>query len=126
MSVWGPYRGTVEQVRDGDTVYCRLDVGFDLNVYVRVRLVGQASNELAAPDGSGKAARAYAMTLLPVNCPVAVTSQGWDKYGGRIDGSIRFGALYADDFTAEMIRSGYAVAWNGVGKAPVVPYPVVT
>lgn len=133
MTTYGPYRGVVDQVHDGDTVYVKIgqefDFGFEIKVaagyYARVRLLGQASNELSAADGSGKAARAYAELLLPVGSVVQVLSVGWDKYAPRIDGTIRFGANLDRDFTTEMIAAGYAVPWNGVGKAPVVPFPPV-
>lgn len=133
MTVWGPYRGVVDLVHDGDTVYVRIgkdfDFGFEINLsgayYARVRLVGQASNELSAADGSGKAARAYAQQLLPIGSIVSVLSVGWDKYAPRVDGTIKFGPNLDRDFTAEMIAAGYAVPWDGVGKSPVVPFPPV-
>lgn len=29
-ATYGPYKGVVDKVHDGDTVYVKLDVGFDL------------------------------------------------------------------------------------------------
>lgn len=84
--IFGPYRGIVDLVKDGDTVYVKLDLGFDITVYARVRVYG-----INAPETSTEAgviARTYARSLLPVGAVVRVTSHGWDKYGGRIDGDI--------------------------------------
>src|SRR6266516_31629 len=104
---FGPYKGVVDRVHDGDTINIRLDLGFDLTVYARVRVYGINAPELATDDG--KLARDYAQTLLPVGAPVSVLSHGWDKYGGRIDGSITFNE--AQEFGQAMINSGHAVAY---------------
>src|SRR6185503_20237177 len=86
MAAFGPYRGVVDLVHDGDTVNVRLDVGFDLTVYTRVRVNGINAPELAT--AAGKRARWHARKLLPPGTEVQVISLGWDKYGGRIEGSI--------------------------------------
>lgn len=109
MSSFGPYKGVVDQVHDGDTVYVKLDVGFDLTVYTRVRVMGMDAPELKTPEG--KAARDFAQALLPVGREVAVISHGWDKYGGRIDGEIM-------GFASAMIGAGHAKPWDGKGPKP--------
>jgi endonuclease YncB( thermonuclease family) len=107
MSDFGPYRGIVDLVHDGDTIYVKLDLGFDLTVYARVRIFGINAPELSTD--AGKAARDYAKTLLPVGAAVTVLSHGWDKYGGRIDGAITL--PNGDDFGQTMIANGYAVVY---------------
>ena len=114
MSVFGPYRGVVDLVHDGDTVNVRLDVGFDLTVYARVRIAGINAPELSTD--AGKLARDFARSLLPVGAAVTVTSHGWDKYGGRIDGSLTLADM--SDFGASMIYAGHAVVWDGKGAKP--------
>lgn len=106
---YGPYKGVVDAVHDGDTVYVRLDVGFDLTIYARCRIKGINAPELRTAEG--KTARDYAQQLLPVGIEVAVMSLGWDKYGGRIDATITFGE--GRDFAQEMLASGNAqpVSW---------------
>jgi endonuclease YncB( thermonuclease family) len=101
--IFGPYKGVVDQVHDGDTIYIRLDLGFDLTVYARVRAYGINAPELSTI--AGRAARDYAITVLPVGKAVEVTSHGWDKYGGRIDGEISVDGL---SFSELMFAGGFA------------------
>lgn len=111
-AAWGPYTGLVDKIEDGDTVYVGLvvdhDVGFDLHlaarIYARVRVLGINSPELSTAEG--KAARAYAEVLLPVGTTVQVLSQHWDKYGGRVDGSITLPD--GRDYGQVMLASGHA------------------
>ena len=108
---YGPYRGVVDYVQDGDTVYCKLDLGFDITVYARVRLFGINAPEISTD--AGKEARAFARQTLPVGKEVLVTSYGWDKYGGRVDGRIEYvdqGQNY--NFATVMVDSGHAVIKN--------------
>jgi endonuclease YncB( thermonuclease family) len=58
---FGPYRGTVDLVHDGDIEYVKLDVGFDLMVYTRIRIDGINVPELSTQEG--KEARDFAKTL---------------------------------------------------------------
>lgn len=105
---FGPYRGVVDAVHDGDTINIRLDVGFDLTVYARCRILGINAPELSTD--AGKAARDYAVSLLPAGSSVQVVSHGWDKYGGRIDATVTL----ADgrDFGQVMLEAGQAVPYS--------------
>lgn len=115
-TVFGPYHGVVDRVVDGDTVYIKLDVGFDLTVYTRVRVWGINAPELSTD--AGKAAHEFAARVLPVGLPVYVLSHGWDKYGGRIDGEIGLSPLYwydgagYSDFGNLMVATGNAVPYQ--------------
>ena len=114
---FGPYAGVVDLVHDGDTVNIKLDVGFDLTVYTRVRVMGINAPELSTP--AGKAARDFAQTLLKPGDLVKVVSFGWDKFGGRIDASIEYDlAATSQDFGTVMIATGHAVHWDGTGPKP--------
>jgi endonuclease YncB( thermonuclease family) len=111
---WGPYRGYVVLLHDGDTVYIDLDLGFDHLIEshdwdnhprLACRVYGINAPELSTD--AGKAALAYAQTLLHPGDRVLVTSHGWDKYGGRFDGSITLPD--GSDFAQQMINAGHAV-----------------
>ena len=115
MDSYGPYRGVVSEVHDGDTVYVKLDIGFDLTVYARVRIKGINAPELST--AAGKRARDFAKAVLPVGTGVLVTSYGWDKYGGRIDGVVGMPPFDWEghefqDFASLMLASGNAVVYN--------------
>lgn len=119
MTTFGPYRGIVDGVHDGDTVNVKLDVGFDLTIYTRVRVYGINAPELATPEG--KAARDFAGLLLQTGAPVNVLSHGWDKFGGRVDGEITWlkpGATAVSSFADEMLAAGHAKVWDGKGVKP--------
>jgi endonuclease YncB( thermonuclease family) len=113
---WGPYPGVVDQVHDGDTVYVKLDIGFDLTVYARVRVYGINAAETSTVEG--KAARAFAQSLLRPGDLVEVLSHEWDKFGGRVDGEISYGNDASIDFAASMLNAGYAKPWSGRGAKP--------
>jgi endonuclease YncB( thermonuclease family) len=112
MTTFGPYRGVVDSVHDGDTVNVKLDVGFDLTVYTRVRILGINAPELSTAEG--KRARDYAQTLLAPGSDVMVISHGWDKYGGRIDGEVQFrtAGIFVD-FATTMLNAGQAKPYDG-------------
>lgn len=104
---FGPYPGVVDHVHDGDTVDVRLDAGFDLTIYARVRVYGINAPELST--AAGKTARDYAKQLLPAGADVSVLSHGWDKYGGRVDGDIALPD--GRDFGQSMLAAGQAVPY---------------
>ena len=116
-NIYGPYRGIVDLAHDGDTVNVRLDVGFDLTVYARCRILGINAPELSTD--AGKTARDFAQTVLPSGTLVHVISHGWDKYGGRIDAEIQLDTAYVydgvpyTDFAKLMLASGNAVVYTG-------------
>ena len=115
-ATFGPYTGLIDSVHDGDTVYVKLDVGFDLSVYTRIRVRGINAPELST--AAGKAARDFAQTLLKPGDAVRVVSYGWDKFGGRIDASIEYRLAAPEDFAKAMIAAGHAVPWDGTGPKP--------
>ena len=111
---YGPYPAIVRDWHDGDTCHVDLDLGFgvfefshdlDGKPVLSCRIFGINAPELATD--AGKQSLAYAVALCPPNTRVTVTSHGWDKYGGRFDGSI----VLPDgtDFAARMLAAGMAV-----------------
>lgn len=111
----GPYPARVVDVHDGDTVHLDLDLGFGI-IFNSHDLDGKPVNScrvygINAPElatDAGKAALAFAETLLHPGDHVMVVSHSWDKYGGRFDGTITL----ADgrDFATLMLESGNAVS----------------
>jgi endonuclease YncB( thermonuclease family) len=114
---FGPYLGVIDSVHDGDTVNVKLDVGFDLTIYARVRVLGINAPELST--AAGKVARDFAQSLLGVGEQVKIVSYGWDKFGGRVDGAIQYNLADPHDFATTMIDNGHAVPWDGKGTKPV-------
>jgi endonuclease YncB( thermonuclease family) len=106
---FGPYRGVLDGMHDGDTLYIKLDVGFDLTVYTRCRILGINAPELNTD--AGKASLAYAQTLVKPGDAVLVVSHGWDKYGGRIDAEVTLSD--GTSFAQRMLDAGQAVPYKG-------------
>lgn len=103
--LYGPDYALVAKVHDGDTVTLEMDLGYGLDLTLACRIYGINAPELSTDVG--KASRDYAKQLLPIGTEVTVVSHGWDKYGGRFDGSITLPD--GRDFGQTMIHDGYAV-----------------
>lgn len=116
--MFGPYPARVVNVHDGDTISFDIDLGFGFNLTARdwagkpqlsCRVYGINAPELATT--AGKAALAFAQTLLKPGDLCTVTSHGWDKYGGRFDGTVKLPD--GRDFAGLMLSSGNAVPFFG-------------
>lgn len=114
---FGPYPARVAVVHDGDSILLDIDLGFDHLISAqdwdgKTRLICRVwsinSPELSTPEG--KAALAYAQTLLHPGDRVMVLSHGWDAYGGRFDGTITLAD--GSDFAGRMVDSGHAVPFT--------------
>ena len=121
---FGPYPARVAAIHDGDTMTLDIDLGFDhlisgqdWNGKTRLacRILGVNAPELSTV--AGKAALAYAETLLKVGDLVQVVSHGWDKYGGRFDGAVTLAS--GVDFATAMIAANQAAPWDGTGVKPL-------
>ena len=102
---FGPYPAAVVDVHDGDTMTLAIDLGFDIQATERCRVYGINAPELSTQ--AGKDARAYALALVKPGDEVTVLSHGWDKYGGRFDGSVTLSD--GRDFGQVMLDTGHAV-----------------
>lgn len=114
------YSATVIRVIDGDTVVLDVDLGF--GIWLRdqsFRLTGCNAIERSRPGG--KETKAYVAGLLPAGTAVLLRSIKDDKYGGRYDARIAFGAI--PDLADFLIERGWAAPWDGTGKAPVPAWP---
>jgi len=114
---FGPYPARVVNVHDGDTVTLDIDLGFDHLISgtdfdgktrLACRIFGINAPELSTTPGTD--ALDFARGLLKPGDRCQVVSHGWDKYGGRFDGTITL----ADgrDFAATMLAAGHAVVLN--------------
>lgn len=135
-ATFGPYSARVARIHDGDTIDVDLelvavahlsmrdhDLGFNVHrtpagVVLEdqsVRFYGCNAPELATD--AGKAALAFLETVLKVGDVVTLTSHGWDKYGGRIDGTLTLAG--GRDLVDLMCGAGHAAYWDGHGPKPV-------
>jgi endonuclease YncB( thermonuclease family) len=115
--MFGPYPAVVTDWHDGDTCHLNLDCGFGFYLYARdldakpilsCRIYGIAAPELRT--ATGPASLAYAQQLCPAGTAVTVLSHGWDKFGGRFDGSITLPG--GQDFATLMLAAGQAVPYT--------------
>jgi endonuclease YncB( thermonuclease family) len=104
----------VVRVVDGDTVIVVADLGWRVKIETAVRVDG-----INAPEkntDAGRAARDYAMFLLPAGMAVTITSKrllgAFEKYGRVLAGLVRRDGF---DFAAAMIAEGHAKPWGGTG-----------
>jgi len=116
VPTFGPYPSIVRDWHDGDTCGLDIDLGFDHTIVtvgidgtrrLTCRVYGINAPELSNPDGSGKAALTYALSICPAGTRVLLVSHGWDKYAGRFDGSLTLPD--GSDFGERMVGAGHAV-----------------
>ena len=112
MQVW-TVPATVLSVTDADTVRVLLDLGWRISYTAAVRLEAVNAPELSTL--TGKAARAFAVGLLPVGAKVTVHSHALDKYG-RVLGRITLPD--GRDFAQALMAAGHAVTY---GKGQTSP-----
>ena len=116
-AIFGPYPARVVEVHDGDTITFDLDLGFGIRLpgqswggttWLSCRVYGINAPELrdkpAGPD-----ALAYAQQICPPGTRVTILSHGWDKFGGRFDGTITLPD--GTDFAGLMLAAGQAVSF---------------
>lgn len=101
------YNAKIIKIIDGDTIDVLVDLGFEIYKKVRCRLAGINSPKLNTNEG--KAAKAFLISILPIDTPVIVFSKDYDKYGRSI------AEIYQGDININklMIDSGHAVPYVG-------------
>lgn len=109
--------GTINRIIDGDTIIINVDLGYNITATQHFRVDG-----INAPEHNttaGQTATNYLTTLIPPTTRVTVTCSGPDKYGNRWLATI----TTPDGLSigTEMLSSGNAFAWNGLGKKPTAP-----
>lgn len=114
------YAGSSFKPQDGDTHHFVVaDVLLSMPVILDVRIAGINTNELNEPGGP-EAAAALA-GLLPFGTVVTLRHVHPDKYAGRALAQVV--TALGVDVAPWMIGQQLAVAWNGVGPKPKVPWP---
>lgn len=106
-------------VIDGDTFRCTVDLGFWVQVRMSCRLAGLNAPERRDPGGAESTA---ALAGLLTDQDVTVRSVRPDKFAGRFDAQVYAGAVHVNGW---LVDHGFAVAWDGTGPRPVVPWPPV-
>lgn len=128
------FPGTVDRVKDGDTIEATIlvsDVFHIRNYHQRVwRLNGCNARESGDPTGGGKAATANLRSILPVGLPITVHSISVDPYTDRQTEAARYEASITlpggIDLVTLLITTGWAAAWDGVTQPrPLPPWPIV-
>lgn len=111
---YGPYRGVVERVVDGDTFYVLIDAGFSTYVYHSIRIFGIDSPELFTSDPvereKGRAARAYLESICPPGTACLIRTDKDRTTFGRYVASVLLSG--GGDVASEMVRAGHA-QWSG-------------
>ncbi len=107
---FGPFRGVIQKVVDGDTLYILLDISFNTYAYHSIRLLGVNAPELFSgpPEERerGAAAKAYLESIAPAGTKCLLRTDKDKTTFGRYIAS----ALLADgtDLGSEMVRAGHA------------------
>ncbi len=109
-------RAVVVEVTDADTVVLDATIWHDLTHRVRLRIKGLDAPELNT--ASGKKAHAWAKANLPVGSAVTIISGGYDKYGGRDLGDIKYDS--GDLYSNAIVKFGHAKKWDGKGPKPKI------
>jgi endonuclease YncB( thermonuclease family) len=105
---------------DGDTCHITVvDVLLSTPVLLAVRIAGINAAELNEPGGPE--ARDALAGLLPLGTVVTLRHVHPDKFAGRVNAQVITGT--GIDVGPWLIGQGLAVAWNGVGPKPAVPWP---
>lgn len=109
---FGPFRGIVRHIVDGDTVDILIDCGFGIYAYIVGRLDGIDCPETnrAASREAGLAAKARMDALVPIGTPVRVrTRPDPDSFGRYL---VTLETATERDVGARLIEEGYAVPWT--------------
>ena len=105
----------IDRVIDGDTVDAILDLGFDITIKQRLRIIGIDTPELRSRDVEerlkARAAKDFAEKWLTTNGPFVVTTFKGDKYG-RMLGDFRT-EHGSESFAEAILSSGYASIYGG-------------
>lgn len=114
------YEAQILRVSDGDTIVISAPfLPAPLKPELAIRIFGVDTPEkgfrakCAAEDQRGHAASVFTKKLVESSKSRQVTLYGWDKYGGRVLGTI---ILDGVDLRTELIRNGFAREYYGEAK----------
>jgi micrococcal nuclease len=110
----------INRVVDGDTLWATVDLGFNVNVEIEFRLAGINTPEVVGLEKTaGLASRNELLRLFALGNSIRVVSSKSDKYGRWL------GVFYINvngietDVNQELIRTGFALPYDGKGPKPV-------
>ncbi len=110
---FGPFRGVIQRVVDGDTLYILLDCSFSIYTFHSIRIANIDSPELFSgpPEerARGKAAKEYLESIAPPGTKCLLRTDKDKTTFGRYLASILL--PNGTDMANEMVRAGYAV-WS--------------
>jgi len=114
------YNAKVKKIVDGDTLDAYIDLGFNVWVTKRIRLMGIDTPESRTRDLTekryGKGAKHRLVEILEMNDnKFTVRSHGTGKFG-RVLGEMLIGDLNINE---QMVKEGHAVAYFGGSKQEV-------
>ncbi len=118
-AVASPVALPIVKVIDGDTIKTKLPSLPDTISDVSIRIVGIDTPEknprakCLAEHVRGVKASDFVKSLAKNNKDMLVDNMKWDKYGGRIDGTVIIGGV---DVAKELINQGLARPYNGGKK----------
>jgi len=121
------YMAKLDRVVDGDTIDCKIDLGFNIWIHERVRLYGINAPESRTKDEEEKArglsAKEYLIGMLDQSDNTFKIQTKLDKKGkyGRILGTIYIQdpdrIVNSNDYTLnlnkDMVQQGHAVEYYG-------------
>lgn len=115
------FKGKVERVYDGDTLYATLQLGFDIFKYSSIRVSGIDTPELRGSSPEEKVLARKARDRMKKLCGKEIWVESLnggeaDKYG-RVLASVY--QLDGTDIAAVLIKEGHAVKYDGSKKTHV-------
>lgn len=114
------YNAKVKRIVDGDTLDAYIDLGFDVWVVKRIRLMGIDTPESRTRDKVEKRFGKGAKHRL-----VAMLEQNDDKFTVKSHGTGKFGRVLGELFindlniNEQLIKEGHAIQYFGGSKAEV-------
>lgn len=116
------YSGAVHHIHDADTVYCLAWSPIEQHyVLVGCRIRGVQGPELRDPGGPE--VRDLLIARLPVGEHVVIHDVGPYPRAGHVTCSVTMAD--GTDVASWLLERRYAVAWDGRGAKPTVPWPPV-
>ncbi len=107
MTSW-TYPSVVERLVDGDTLRLELDLGLHIYRHDSVRIAHINAPEMSTAEG--RAALAFAATLVRPGESVTFVSTRLDKYGRPLGTMLLAGG---QDYGTLMLENGHAVPYEG-------------
>lgn len=75
------YRAEILRVIDGDTVECKVDLGFDVSLNAKFRMAGINAPEIDTDEGKVTSARLKELCPVGLKCVVQTSKDRKEKYG---------------------------------------------